>query len=465
MLRGERTRLTVARMGQRGEGVAETASGLLVFVPGVLPGETARVEVTDVRKNFARARVLDLESPVSVDRVEPPCPVYNECGGCVFQHWDYTAELRYKEQRVREALRRLGGFDPPPALAPIRSAPNPYGYRAKGSFPWGGRIGCAFVGLYAPRSHRLVPVDACGIQDAKINAVLGPAQELANAMAWEPYQEASDSGLLRHLVIRYSRYEDRVVVMLVVRHSDPRLEEWAGRLMERLPLIKGVAANLNDARTNRILGERTWTLAGDPTLAERIVDKEFQLTPDAFFQVNPVQVEVLYRHVLDAVGPGPYGLAMDLFSGVGTLAVLLSDRAAQVLAVEVSSAAVREGRRNARHNGARVEFVAGAVEQVVPRWLAGGAQPDVMVLDPPRSGVRAEVVEAIRRARPRRLVYVSCDPETLARDLGALRDTFTLQTVTPVDMFPRTDHVEVVASLIRREDLPPPTVATAARGK
>lgn len=453
VLKGEQAHLRVVRMGQRGEGVAEAPTGQLVFIPGVLPGETARVEITEVRKNFARARLLALDSGVSAERVEPPCPVYEECGGCVFQHWDYGAETRYKEKRVEEALRRIGGFEtlPVDSIRPIRSAPNPYGYRAKGSFPWGGERGSAFVGLYAAHSHRLIPVTACGIQDPHVNRVLGPAQDLANQRGWEPYREATDDGLLRHLVIRSSRHEQRVVVLLVVRRADPELEGWARELMDRLPLIKGVAANLNDARTNRILGRRTWTLAGDPTLSESILGKAFALTPDAFFQVNPVQVEVLYQLVLDAVGPGPYALAMDLFSGVGTLAVLLSDRASRVLAVELSPEAVREGRGNAQRNRAPVEFVVGAAEEVVPRWVREGARPDVMVLDPPRSGVRPPVLETIRAARPQRLVYVSCDPETLARDLGALRGSFVLEHVTPVDMFPRTDHVEVVASLIQAE--------------
>jgi 23S rRNA (uracil1939-C5)-methyltransferase len=442
---GARVELAVTHMGQSGDGVAAAPDGLTLFVRGGLPGERVLAEVTERRAHWGRARLLKVLAP-SPDRVAAPCPAFGICGGCAFQHWTYAAELRHKRRRVAEALRRVGGFAEI-AVAPVVPAPDPYGYRAKASFAVSGRPGALRIGFYAAGTHRVVPLAECAIQDPLVNRVLAAAGPLLDDLRLPPYDERTGEGVLRHLVVRQSRLEGRAVAMAVVASMDPALYVWADRLMAAEPAVAGVAANVNPDRTNRIEGPLTKPLAGRPVLQEQVLGVRFAVAPDAFFQVNPVQVEVLYRLALDALGPGRLATVLELYAGVGTLTRLLAERADRVEAVEQTPSAVVEGRRNTA--GFNVAFYAGAAEDVVPRRVEEGMAPDAAVLDPPRSGARPPVLRALLAARPRRIVYISCRPETLARDLRVLREGYRLESVRPVDMFPRSDHVEVVAALDR----------------
>lgn len=436
-------------MGQAGDGVAAAPDGRTLFVRGALPGERVRATVTELHSNFVRGR-LDEVLGASADRLSPPCPVFGRCGGCTFQHWSYAAELAHKQDRVVQALRRIGGFEAPP-VAPVVPAPEPYGYRAKASFAFGGTADHPSLGFYEAGSHRVVRLAHCAIQDDLINDVLTAALPAAAGLGLAPYQEEGGQGLLRHLVVRASRWQQASAAMMVATEADPRLTLWAERLMARVPTLAGVVVNVNPDRTNRIEGPVTHTVAGDPVLHERILGVPFRVAPDAFFQVNPVQVERLYALAIAGMGPTRVGTAFDLYAGVGTLARLMADRATTVEAVEMNPAAVAEGRRNTA--GGSVRFHVGAVEHVVGQLLAEGVKPDVVVLDPPRSGVRREVMAVLQEAAPARIVYVSCRPETLARDLRRLSAAYTLRSVSPVDMFARSDHVEAVA-VLERGDLP-----------
>jgi 23S rRNA (uracil1939-C5)-methyltransferase len=436
----------IIRMGRNGEGVGELPNGQLIFVAGGLPGERVETEVTEIRTRFARGRVTKIltTSPL---REEPPCPVYQACGGCTFQHWGYAGELEYKEQRVKDALHRIGGFENPP-VDHVRGAHSPYSYRTKGSFPWGGVTGHLTLGLFRRGTHDVVPVAHCAIQHPLVNEVLQAAVTPANYLGLPPYQERTGAGLLRHLVVRVSQAEERAVVMVVTTGSDRRLSPWADALMAAVPAAKGVAVNYNPDPGNRILGHETVTLAGQAWLTEEILGARFRLNPDAFFQVHPEQVAVLYTTVLEAVPATDE--AWDLYAGVGTLAVLLARRARRVRAVELSPSAVAAGRDNARTNHAAVEFSEGAAEAVVPRLVGAGHRPGVVVVDPPRSGLRAPVIDALLKLRAARLIYVSCEPESLARDLRELASDYELVRAVPVDLFPRTDHVETVVTMARR---------------
>lgn len=441
--RGAQVVVDVTAMGQAGDGVAKGPDGRTLFVRGALPGERVRATVTELRTHFVRGR-LDQVLQASDERVSPPCPVFGRCGGCAFQHWSYDAELRHKQDRLVQALRRIGGFEAPP-VEPVVPAPDPYGYRAKASFAYAGTVDHPVLGFYAAGSHRVVPLAHCAIQDDPINEVLAAALPAAAGLALAPYQEETGHGLLRHLVVRASRWQRTTAAMIVATAPDPRLTVWAERLMARVPALAGVAVNVNPDRTNRIEGPVTRTLAGDPVLQEQILGVPFRVAPDAFFQVNPVQVERLYALALTGMGPDGVGTAWDLYAGVGTLARLMAHRARWVDAVEMNARAVAEGRQNTA--GYPVRFHVGGVEDVLAELLDGGSVPDVVVMDPPRTGVRPAVVAALLKARPRRIVYVSCRPETLARDLGLLSQRYTLRSVEAVDMFPRSDHVESVAVL------------------
>ncbi|MCY0878659.1 MAG: 23S rRNA (uracil(1939)-C(5))-methyltransferase RlmD [Firmicutes bacterium] len=443
------TTVLVERMGQDGDGVARLSDGRLAFVSGALPGEVVDIRVTEERARFVRAVPVRWRS-TSTERVQPPCPVYPACGGCVFQHWDYAAELRYKEGRVKEAVARIAQGDAG-LVEPIRPNASPYGYRNKGQFPFGRDGAKTTVGLYRRGSHTVVGTDRCAIQDALVNQVLGVAERLVNEVGLLPYDERTQEGVLRHLLIRTSEFQRRALVLLVAFRRDRRLLPLARALMDAVPAIHGVGVNVNSQRGNRVLGPETDLLAGEPYLLETILGLRFRLSFTSFFQVNPRQAAVLYELALGYLEP-PVETVWDLYSGVGTLACLAAARAKRVKAIEILPEAVKDAQENVKLNGlTNVEVEVGAVERVIAAWIAQRSRaPDAVIVDPPRKGLDESVVEALRALQPRRIVYISCRPETWARDVSRLAPFYRLATVTPVDMFPRSDHVEL-ASLLERE--------------
>lgn len=439
--------LTILRMGQNGEGVAALDDGRVAFVSGALPGEQVTAEVTEVRKNFVRARTLRRHTS-SPDREIPLCPVFESCGGCAFQHWAYASELKYKESRIKESLKRIGHFDQV-AIAPIIGAQHPYNYRNKGQFPWAiGPDGRAMLGLFARGSHQVVEVQECAIQDGLTNRVLAAASKIANRMVLPVYQETADAGVLRHLLVRSSKDGKRALAALVVRRWDARVVAMAQHLMEAVPQLVGVVANLNPRQTNVVLGRETIPLAGESSLVDEILGQRFRLSASTFFQVNPEQVEPLYRTVQNAIQPGT-ARVWDLYAGVGTLACLVAPQVESVWAVEVNPESVDAARANAQLNGLKnLAVEAMPVEMALRKIHSSAPQPDAVIVDPPRSGLRQETLEGLVGLKARQMIYVSCNPNTLARDLEKLHDGgYRIEGVQPVDMFPRTDHVESVTVL------------------
>lgn len=447
----EQLTVHIERMGQAGDGVGRAPDGRLVFVPQALPGETVEVQVTESHKTYLRARVQAWLTR-SLERVEPVCPVYTDCGGCTLQHWDYPAEAQYKWERVRQALVRIAGLTEPP-LQPIRVAQNPWAYRNKGQFPVAGTAGDVRLGLFQRGTHQVIDVTACAIQNTLINHVLAAVRDLVNQSGIEPYEETRHTGILRHVLIRTSRAVGQALVLLVAREDIPALQKLAEAIHEQVPNVAGVGININPERTNRVLGHQTRVAAGADSLRETLLGLTFRLSFTSFFQVNPEQVEVLYQLALEALEDNP-DTVWDIYAGVGTLAALAAQRARHVTAVELHPAAVLDARDNMRLNGLdkRVEVIQGAAEAVMRDWAQKGQRPpDAVIFDPPRAGLKPEVIEALLVLKPQRLVYISCYPETLARDLKLLASTYRLVRVTPVDMFPKTDHVESCAILVRAE--------------
>lgn len=449
---GQTETLRILRMGQAGEGVAEDATGRVVFVQGALPGEVVEAEITEVRNNFSRARTQQVNQ-VTPHRVTPRCPISQECGGCVFQHWNYASELEYKENRVRQALIRIGQLANP-KVERIQGAQEPYGYRNKGQFPWGGSVGQAYLGLYAHKSHKVVATSHCDIQDVVVNQVLEQMPAIVNRLQISPYDEASGRGVLRHLLVR-TNGQGEALVLFIVRAWDDRLKLAADRVMADVPRVVGVGANLNAANTNRVLGPQTQLIRGQSSVVESILGAQFNLSFESFFQVNPRQVGRLYGLVLDALdeaGP-PLDTVWDLYAGVGTLAILAADRAKTVRALELSPEAVRDARANIALNQVKnVTMTVGRAEHIILDWVRSSAlPPSAVIVDPPRAGLAREVVESLLSLKSQKLIYVSCNPETLARDVALMTETYDLTAAHPVDMFPRTDHVETVALLELRE--------------
>lgn len=443
-------KLHIERMGQNGDGVAQMADGRIAFVAGALPGETVQAKITEVRKNFVRALSIVREQD-SEERIVPVCPIFDACGGCSLQHWHYDREAAYKENRVRQALLRIAGMTEPP-VQPIVRASSDYGYRNKGQFPWGGRPGELVLGLYRRGSHEIIEARHCAIQDPRINEVLALAPDLANRYGLTPYDEIRQSGVLRHLLIRSARYSGNTLALIVVNELADGLKPFAEALLHEVPHLVGVGVNINPEKTNRILGPRSWALAGQSHIVEDILGMKFDLSFGSFFQVNPTQAARLYQLVLDSIGPHPREV-WDIYAGVGTLAALAAQEAEVVRAIEINPDAIRDAQENFRLNGLQnVRIEEGAAEDRITRWVQqADVPPEAVIVDPPRSGLKSEVSEALLRLKSPRLVYVSCNPDTLARDVRVLSKEYQLVQVTPVDMFPRTDNVECCSLLVRKE--------------
>ena len=430
------------------QGVAH-ADGQTLFIPGALRGETVRAAVTKCEKRFAFARIVSVEEK-SPYRTEPPCPIAKQCGGCAALHMQYEETLRVKRDAVRQALLRIGGVDMDVPL-PLPQDP-PAAYRNKTALPVAMADGEPKCGFYAPRSHRLVPVERCLIAmpegSLAANAVCGWMKRFS-VPAWD---ETEKRGLIRHVVTRTSR-SGQVMVTLAASGPDiPHREELIACLKEALPGLVSVCLSVNPRGDNVILGGTYQVLWGAPRLRDSLCGLYFDLSPLSFFQVNPEQTEKLYRTVLSFAGPQPDQTAVDLYCGAGTISLLLARHVKTVIGIEIVPDAVRDARENAKTNGiTNAAFHAAAAEKLLPRLVEGGIRPDVLVMDPPRKGAEPAVLCAIAQANVPRVVYVSCDPATLARDLRVLTSAgYSPEHVQPVDMFPWTKHVETVVLLTKK---------------
>ncbi len=448
---GTRFELEITGLAAEGDGVGRYGS-LAVFVPQGAPGDLLRVAVTDSAANYVRARILSVVRP-GPDRVAPPCPVYAECGGCTWQHLSYAAQLQWKRRIVVEALRRVGHLEEPEGLVhPTLPAEPPWRYRHKMAVPFApaDAPGAGVrAGFYAARSHRVVPFESCRIQHPLLDRVLAVTRHLVDELGIPPYDERTRTGVLRHLVARVSRHRGEVLVALVTPGPGfPAGPALAAGIRKAIPECVGVVHNLNPTPGNAILGRVTRTLAGRDRLVEELDGLRFLVSAISFFQVSPAQAQTLYRVAVDQAAPGPRDTVVDLYAGVGTLSLFLARRSGAVEAIEEVGPAVADGRQNAAENHQdNLRFHLGAAEVVLPQLVRAGLRPTVVVLDPPRRGAAPEVLAAILRAAPRRVVYCSCNPATLARDLGGLRGAYRLSAVQPVDMFPQTAHVECSALL------------------
>lgn len=445
---GERVELDVVDLNHSGEGVGRH-EGFVYFVPGALPGERVAAVVEEVHRRYGRARLEAVLQP-SPDRVAPACPVAGLCGGCQLQHLSYPAELAWKRRRVEAALQRVGRLGPV-RVEPVWGMPAeaPWHYRNKVQFPVGLAGGRLVLGFFERGSHRIVPTEDCLIQSPGLVQAARLGLELAQQAGLAPYDEQNHEGYLRHLVVREAVSPAQVLVAFVTRTRDPLPEAVVQGLVAGLPHLVGVVQNIQPEATNRILGREERLLWGRPYLEEKLGPFLFRLSIQSFFQVNRVQAERLYRLAVDLADPAPGDEALDGYCGVGGITLFLAERAGTVWGVEENPQAVADARVNAQLNGIEnAHFAAARLEEWLPRRVREGFRPRVAVVDPPRAGVRPEALDALAAAAVDRLAYVSCDPETLARDLAHLTTRgYRVVHVQPVDMFPRTAHVEVVALL------------------
>ena len=438
---------TVTTDGYSSEAVAVARiDGLAVFVKGALRGETCRIQIEHVGHRAAWARVEEILVP-SPHRVAPACPYYPQCGGCQTCHMDYAEELAFKETKVADALRRIGGLDFP--VPPVLGAESTERYRNKAQFPVAAG---PKVGFYQERSHAVVDVADCALQSP---AAAGLAAALRRWMAEysvPAYDETTRQGLVRHLLVRSNAAGECLAAVVANAPSLPREKELAAALRAATPGLRGVVLNENQRDTNVILG-RTWrTLWGEDTLLDSLRGVTFRLSLPAFYQVNHTQTEVLYGLVERFAALTGRERVLDLYCGVGTIGLTLAQHAKTLLGAEIVPAAIEDAKENARRNGIEnAQFLCADAAQVAASLARQGEKIDVAIVDPPRKGLAPQVVESLLTIAPERLVYVSCDPATLARDLHLLSQSYRLTHLQCVDMFPRTYHVETVVLLSKGE--------------
>ena len=441
----------VVGIGHDGQGVGRV-NGYTLFIQGALPGEQVRAKVLKVKKHYGYGKLLEVIKP-SPDRTEPPCPVYRQCGGCQLQHLSYEAQLRWKRQMVVDNLERIGKIFGATVHETI-GMEEPWRYRNKSQVPFGAdREGGLIAGFYALASHRIIDMDTCLIQNEKNDEVLRKVKHIARELDIPVYDETKHEGVLRHVVIRYGFHTGEIMVVLVTNGPHiPRRVELVQAIRKQVPGVASICQNINSERTNVIFGPETRVLWGKEVIYDQIGDIRFSISARSFYQVNPVQTKVLYEKALEYAGLTGNETVIDAYCGVGTISLFLARRAKKVYGVEIVPEAVEDARKNAELNGIRnVEFTVGKAEEVLPAWKAEGLHADVIVVDPPRKGCDAALLDTILLMQPQRVVYVSCNPSTLARDLRVLEDGgYRTVEVQPVDMFPHTVHVECCVSLVRK---------------
>ena len=440
-------RMRAENLGADMEGVCRH-EGMTVFVPGLLPGEETDVRIVKAERRYAFGRMESVPAAPSPDRRDPGCSAYPRCGGCSCRHMRYEATLEAKRRQAADCFRRIGGIDID-VPAPVGMA-EPAAYRNKTALPLGGTADDPVLGFYAPRSHAVVPAAACP------NA-MPPSGEIASRfLAWmrsfrlEPYREDVHRGLIRHLVIRVNREGECMVTVAANTGMLPHANELTDAL--RPHGVVSLWLNENTAQTNVILSDRYHLIYGRETLTDTLCGLRFELSPGAFFQVNPVQTEALYDTALRFADPTPSDTLCDVYCGAGTITLMMARRCRSAVGIEIVPAAVDNARQNALRNGiANAAFHAGKAEDLLPRMVREGLRSDIIVVDPPRKGLEPAVIRAIAGAAPYRVVYVSCNVATQARDAALFREAgYTVTKVQPVDMFCWTSGIENVALFERR---------------
>lgn len=455
MRKNDEIELTIEDMGVSGEGIGKT-EGMTFFVKDALIGDHIRAGITKLKKNYGYARLLEILTP-SPWRVQPRCQFHRQCGGCQIQALDYKKQLEFKQNKVLGNLQRIGGFADPP-MESVIGMENPYHYRNKAQFPIGkDKTGHIIAGFYAGRTHQIIPNRDCALGVSVNKDILDIIIGIMEKKGIEPYDEQSRNGLVRHVLIRYGFHTGEIMVCIIINGNKL---PFADVFVEELCKLKGmtsISVNINRKNTNVIMGEEVTILWGQPFITDYIGDVAYHISPLSFYQVNPVQTEKLYSLALEYADLKGTEIVWDLYCGIGTISLFLAQRAKKVYGIEIVPQAIRDARENATINNIdNVEFFTGKAEEILPDFYKKeekeGKNPraDVIVVDPPRKGCDKTLLDTILKMKPEKIVYVSCDSATLARDLKILcQGGYELKRVRPVDQFCHTSHVETVALLVR----------------
>ena len=432
-----------------GQGVAHV-EGCAVFLPNAIAGERVRLRIEKAQKTWASGKIVEIleKSPHRCNRA---CPVAKLCGGCDFWHMDYEEETRLKAERVKTCLNRLGGETL--TEVPILAAPDCRGYRNKAQYPVAAKKGRAYAGFFRAGTHDVVENQRCLILPEETDAVKDAVMDYVNQFRVSVYDEATHKGLLRHIYVRRGAVSGQILVCLVCNGEKlPKVDALLARL-KRIPGFTTLVLSVNTKKGNAVLGDKFITLYGPGYIEDTLCGLNFRLSPRSFYQVNHHQAQRLYETAIEKAGITKNDTVLDLYCGVGTITLAMASAAGKVIGVEVIPQAVEDARDNAKRNRIEnAEFFCGDAGQAALELEKNGVRPDVVVVDPPRKGLNADTIEALSRMAPRRIVYVSCDPATLARDVALLKERgYTLQSATAADLFPRCAHVETVVLLSKGE--------------
>jgi len=444
---GELIEIIITDVNHDGEGVGRF-EGRVVFVPDTVPGDRLLVRLLRVKPHYAHGRIQELLE-ASPQRIRPHCIVADKCGGCQWQHIDYPFQLSLKQNLIIQDLNRLGGFQAPP-VDPVLAEAESLGYRNKVTYPVGrSQTGQVQAGYYQKGTHHIINLNQCPIQDPRLTPLLQTVKQDMQTRGWSLYNEQQHRGKVRHLGLRIGRRTGEMLLTLVTTDSRlTGLEEQAQAWLEQYPTLVGVALNINPDRTNSLFGKETLVIAGQSSLREEFAGLQFYIQPTTFFQVNTEQAEALVQVILEVLDLQGTETVVDAYAGIGTLTLPLATRVQHAIALEVQPDAVEQARQNAALNGiTNVRFETGTVETLLPDL---DVQPDIVLLDPPRKGCDRTVIDTLLYyLQPARIVYMSCNPSTLARDLKGLCEAgvYRLTRVQPADFFPQTAHVECVAFL------------------
>ena len=449
---GQQFPLTIKKIGINGEGIGYFKRKI-VFVEGALPGEVVTVEATEVQEKIIIGRICKIRKR-SVIRQKPLCTHYKKCGGCQLQHAKYGAQQAFKHQIVLDALKKYAHLseDDVCVFLPLMMK-HPFQYRNKSQLKFGEKDGQAVLGLYEKDSHQLVELSDCPIHMDRINKINRTVIKIIRKYQIPVYKERTKKGILKNLVVRVSTTHPEVQVTFVATTKEiPNIQKMAYELMSQHPQVKGVFVNVNVQNTPLVFGTQTIKIAGRDTITQKLGDLVFDLSPRSFFQLNPIQTEVLYDVVRDFAGLTGKENVVDAYCGVGTIGLYLSAAAKEVRGMDTVEEAIVDAKKNAKKNGCRrVSYFHGTAKKWVSQWKREGWTMDVFVVDPPRIGCDRELLDTILSSGAKRVVYVSCNPSTMARDIQTLREKYIVQKIQPVDLFPMSGHVETVVLLSKGE--------------
>ncbi|MBG9544294.1 RNA methyltransferase [Cytobacillus firmus] len=445
--------LTIKRLGINGEGVGYFKRQV-VFVPGALPGEEIVAEATKVNPKFSEAKIKKIRKK-SEFRVQPPCPVYHECGGCQLQHLRYDQQLKEKRDIIIQALERHTKLNPEKLdIKETIGMEDPWSYRNKSQFQVGQKDGKVLAGLYGMNSHRLINIEHCAVQHPQTTKATETVKRILQDLRIPIYNERNRKGIVRTIVARVGIQTGELQIVLITAQKElPKKEIIIEKIKSELPEVKSIIQNVNGEKTSIIFGQETMNLDGSDFIQETLGDLQFELSARTFFQLNPEQTVKLYNEVKRAAGLTGKEKVADAYCGVGTIGLWVADQAAEIRGMDIIRESIEDAKKNAaRHGIKHAQYVVGKAEEWLPKWTKEGWKPDVIIVDPPRTGLDQQLLKTILKVQPKKVVYVSCNPSTLAKDISVLSSKYHVSGIQPVDMFPQTAHVECISQLVLKND-------------